>query len=415
MRNGNRKEGTMKKIAFLFFVTTVLSVGLLVPGMVPAKGVPGVTDDTIVIGQWGPQTGPAALWGAVARGTDCYFKMISEEGGIHGRKLKLLLRDDGYQPPRTKAAVKEMINHGVFAFVGGVGTATGMAVLDDIMEEKIPWVGMATGSSHWAYPLKRNIFATYPNYIDEAYILTQYAVETLDKKRIAFFYQNDDYGKEGLRGAEKYLKQKGMALTASVPVEMLDTDLSSHAIKLKASGADAVILWILPKHGAIMLGTAAKLGFQPQWLTSSTLSDYQLMWSITKGLWNGMIFGNFGLLPDSDHPVMLKYRKAYETYRLSEQERWGIFFYAGFLFAEPLVEGIRRAGRDLTREKLVESMETLKDFQGISGPITFTKDDHQGLKSVFLSKTVGKKMVIEGEEKAIPTAARLSDWISVPK
>jgi ABC-type branched-subunit amino acid transport system substrate-binding protein len=341
--------------------------------------------------------------------------MLNEEGGIHGRKLKLILRDDAYQPPKTKAVVKEMINQGVFAFVGGVGTATGMAVVDDIMDEEIPWVGMATGSTHWAYPPKKTIFATYPNYIDEGYILTRYAVETLGKQKIAFFYQNDDYGKEGLQGAEKYLKEKGMALAASASAEPMDTDLSSHCMKLKQSGADAVIMWVLPKHGAIMLGTAAKLGFQPQWLTSSTLSDYPLMWGITKGLWNGMIFGNFGLLPDSKDPLMVKYRKAYEKYRLSDQERWGVFFYAGFLFAEPLVEGLRRAGRDLTLDSFIEAMETLKDFQGISGPITFTKDQRQGLRSVFLSKCVGKKMVIEGEEKMVPTAEQLSDWISVPK
>jgi ABC-type branched-subunit amino acid transport system substrate-binding protein len=405
----------MKRKAFFFLMMTIVSVGLLVPCVATAEKVPGVTDDTIVIGQWGPQTGPAALWGAVARGTDSYFKMLSEEGGIHGRKLKLLLRDDGYQPPRTKAAVKEMVNQGVFAFVGGVGTATGMAVLNDVMEEKIPWVGMASGSRHWAYPPKRYVFATYPNYIDEAYILTRYAVETLGKQRIACFYQNDDYGKEGLQGAEKYLEEKGMALVASVSAEVLDTDLSSHCMKLKQSGADAVIFWIMPKHGAIMLGTAAKLGFTPQWLTSSTLSDFQLMWGITKGLWNGMIFGNFGLLPDSDHPLMVKYRKAYEKHRLSEQERWGVFFYAGFLFAEPLVEGLKRAGQDLTREKFVDAMETLTDSQGISGPITFTKDQRQGLRSVFVSQCVGKKMVIEGEEKLVPTATKLSDWISVPE
>jgi branched-chain amino acid transport system substrate-binding protein len=405
----------MKRRTLFFFVMTIVSVGLLAPGMAMAKRVPGVTDDTIVIGQWGPQTGPAALWGAVARGTDCYFKMLNEEGGIHGRKLKLILRDDAYEPPKTKAAVKEMINQGVFAFVGGVGTATGMAVLDDIMDEEIPWVGMATGSIHWAYPPKKTIFATYPNYIDEAYILTRYAVETMGKQKIAFFYQNDDYGKEGLQGAEKYLKEKGMALAASASAEPMDTDLSSHCMKLKQSGADAVIMWVLPKHGAIMLGTAAKLGFTPQWITSSTLSDYPLMWGITKGLWNGMIFGNFGLLPDSKDPLMVKYQQAYEKHRLSDQERWGVFFYAGFLFAEPLVEGLRRAGRDLTRDSFIEAMETLKDFQGISGPITFTKDQRQGLRSVFLSKCEGTKMVIEGEEKVVPTAERLSDWISVPK
>ncbi|MDQ7053139.1 MAG: ABC transporter substrate-binding protein [candidate division KSB1 bacterium] len=111
------------------------------------KGQRGVTDTEIVIGQWGPQTGPAALWGAVARGTAAYFKMINEEeGGIHGRKIRYIYRDDAYQPAKTKAVVKEMVeNEGVFAFVGGVGTAPGMAVKDYLVQNKVPWVGTGFG------------------------------------------------------------------------------------------------------------------------------------------------------------------------------------------------------------------------------------------------------------------------------
>ena len=118
-----------------------------------------------------------------------------------------------------------------------------------------------------------------------------------------------------------------------------------------------------------MLGTSAKLGFKPKWMACSTLSDYPLMYKITKGLWKGVVFGNFAELPDSQSELMVKYKKAQEKY--APNERWGVFFYAGFGFVEPMVEGLRRAGKDLTVDSFVKAMESLKDFQGIMGKISF--------------------------------------------
>ena len=356
--------------------------------------------EDIIIGQWGPQTGPAALWGAVARGTDCYFKMINDEGGINGRKIKYLMRDDGYQPPRTKAAVKEMLeNENAFAFAGGVGTAPGMAVKDYLNENKVPWVGPASGSTHWAFPPTKYLFGVYPLYCDEAAIMVDYAVNELGKTKIAFFYQNDDYGKGGLYGAELAMEEHGLKLVETVSAEIMDTDLSTHALKLKKSGADVVIMWVLPKHAAIMLGTSAKLSFAPQWMVSSTLSDMALMLDITKGLWKGVIFGNFAELPDSDSPLMKKYKAAQEKF--APTERWGVFFYAGFLFAEPLIEGLKQCGKNLTADNFVKAMEDLKDFQGIGPKLTFAPDIRQGSRSVFLSQCAE-----DGSAK------RLTDWVT---
>lgn len=384
----------------LQWVFAGLAMAVMLVTALPAGAERGITDTEIRIGQWGPQTGPAALWGAVARGTDCYFKMINDEGGIHGRMIRYFLRDDGYQPPRTKAVAKEMLERDeVFAFASGVGTAPGMAVKDYLHENKVPWVGPAAGSTHWAYPPTRYLFGVYPLYCDEAAILVNYAVKDLGKKRIAFFYQNDDYGKVGLYGARIALKNLGMEPAAEISAEIMDTDLSTHALKMKQVDADCVILWVLPKHGAIMMGTAAKLGFAPTWMTSSTLSDYPLMMEITKGLWKGVIFTNFGELPDSDHPLMVKYREAWKKY--APDERWGVFFYAGFLFVEPMVEALKRAGRDLTVERFVEAMESLTDFQGIGPVLTFGPDQRQGVRSVFLARV---------EEDG--TATRLTDWMT---
>ena len=392
-----------------------LALTLGLAGGALAAGTRGVTDTTIKIGQWGPQTGPAALWGAVARGTGCYLEMLNAEGGINGRKFEYFLRDDGYQPNRTKAIVKELLdNVGVFGFAGGVGTSPGMAVMGDLVKNDVPWVGASTGSTHWAFPPKKTVFAVYPNYPDEAAILTNYILFTLKKDKIAFFYQNDDYGKEGLKGALNELKAHGKALVAEVPVEVTDTDLASHVMKMKGSGAEVVIMWVLPKHAAIVLGTAAKLGYKPQWVTSSTLSDAPLMYKITKGLWNGVIFGNFAELPDSDNPLMVKYRAAFDKFADKKSDHWGVFFYAGFGFAEPMVEGIRRAGKDLTVDSFVKSMETLKGFKGIMGKITYAPGERQGMREVFLAKCDTAEMkTADGKTEKVGKAVRLSDWIEV--
>jgi ABC-type branched-subunit amino acid transport system substrate-binding protein len=388
---------------------------LAMAGLGAAAQARGVTDTTIKIGQWGPQTGPAALWGSVARGTGVYFEMLNAEGGINGRKIEYFLRDDGYQPNRTKAVVKELMeNVGVFGFASGVGTSPGMAVMSDLVANDVPWVGAATGSTHWAFPPKKTVFAVYPNYPDEAAILTNYILFTLKKEKIAFIYQNDDYGKGGLEGAQAEMKARGKKLVAEVPVEVTDTDLASHVMKLKQAGADAVIMWVLPKHAAILLGTSAKLGFKPEWVACSTLSDAPLMHKITKGLWKGVIFGNFAELPDSSAPLMVKYKAAFDKYADKKSDHWGVFFYAGFGFVEPMVEGIKRAGKDLTVDSFVKAMETLKEFKGIMGRVTFAPGERQGMREVFLARCDEAEVTTpDGKKDKMGKAVRLSDWIQV--
>lgn len=388
----------MKKTKVLAICGCILFLSLtLIPVALAERGV---TDTEIRIGQYGPQTGPAALWGAVARGTGCYFEMINAEGGIHGRKITYYLRDDGYMPPRTKAIAKELVeDKKVFAFASGVGTAGGMAIKKYLHKNRLPWVGPAAGSSHWAYPPTKYLFAVYPLYSDEADILVNHAVKKLGKKRIAVFYQNDDYGKLGLHGAKVALEKLGMKLVEAVSVSPLDSDLSSHTNKLKASKADCVIMFPGPKQGAIVLMTAAKMGFKPLWMATSTLSDTPIMYKITKGLFKDVIFVTFGELPDSKHPLMKKYKDAHDKF--APKDRWGIFFYAGFIFVEPMVEGLKRTGRNLTADNFVKAMETIKDFQGIGPKINFGPNQRQGARSMFLARCgEGGKPV------------RLSDWIT---
>ena len=257
----------------------VLAVALTLGLSFGVMAEEGVTDTEIHIGQWGPQTGPAAPWGAVARGTDAYFKMINAEGGINGRKLIHHMFDDGYNPAKTKAGVKELQEGiGMFAWVSGVGTSPGLSVVDYLMDRKIPWVGPSSGSLHWIEPPRKYLFAVYPLYYIEAKGLCEYAVKTLGKKRIAIAYQNDDYGKNGVKGAAEQLEKYGMKLVAQIPVENADTDMKPHIMKFKKADADVVLLWVTPTHAVRLVGTGKAMKFAPQWMSTSTCSDFPLMY-----------------------------------------------------------------------------------------------------------------------------------------
>jgi ABC-type branched-subunit amino acid transport system substrate-binding protein len=370
----------------------------------------GISDTEIHIGQWGPQTGPAAPWGSVARGTGDYFKMINAEGGIHGRKIVYHMFDDAYNPAKTKAGVKELQEGtGIFAWACGVGTAPGLAVRDYILSRKIPWVGPATGSSHWITPPNKYLFAAYPLYYIEAKALVRLGVEEMGFKRVAIAYQNDDYGKNGLEAARKELIAHGMKLVAAVPVELKDQDMKPHVMKLRQSKADMVLLWVGPVHAVRIIGTSKAMKFMPQFMSTSTCSDFPLLMHISKGLWQGVITTAFGELPDSDLPLMKKYKKEVHEQFAAKDERWGMFYYGGIIFVEPMVEGLKRAGRDLTRESFVSAMESIKGFKGIGGEISYDIFNPRngyacrgGMKEIYIIQC------LEGGK-----AKKLSDWTRI--
>jgi len=361
---------------------------------------PGFDGKEIRIAQWGPQTGPAAPWGSVARGTDILVKIVNDEGGIHGRKIKYFIRDDQYNPAQTKAVVKELVEReGIFAFVGGVSAAAGMAVKGYLAENKVIWVGPSTAINEYVFPVQPYLFAVYPLYDDEASILTKYAVEKLKAKKIAFFYQNDAYGKSGLDGCKDRMKALKMKLVEESSVEPGEKDLSSQMLRLKNSGADAVIMWVNPTSATIALKTAQTIGFKPQWISSNTLSDYPLMNKITGGLWEGVITGAFALPPDSNTPLLKKYREAAKKY--APEERWGTFYMAGILFAEPLIEALKKTGRNLSTEAVLKQLNAMKNFQGIGPPVTWSAGVHQGSDSIMIQKCGPKSTYI-----------LLQDWTS---
>jgi branched-chain amino acid transport system substrate-binding protein len=396
----------MKKLTLL----TLFAVFFWIFGIISfAVAEEGVTDTEIHLGQWGPQTGPAAAWGSLQRGTDAYFKMINANGGIHGRKIVYHMFDDGYNPAKTKAGVKELQEGvGIFAWASGVGTAPGLAVKKYLMDRKVPWVGPAAGSSHWVNPPQKYLFGVYPLYSLEAKVLTDYAINTLRKKRIAIAYLNDDYGKGGLDGAIEALEKRGLKLVAKVPVELKDTDMKPHVMKLKKSKAEVVLLWTNVSNAIRIIGVSKAMRFAPQFMSTSTCSDFPLMMHISKGLWEDVITASFSELPDGNNALLKKYKKEVYKKYAAKTERWGIFYYGGILFTEPLVEAMKQCGRNLTRERLVKKLEGLKNFKGIGPVVSYKRFDpkdpmcRQGSKATFLVKCMkGGK------------SNRLTDWISM--
>ncbi|MGD9121129.1 MAG: ABC transporter substrate-binding protein, partial [Desulfobacterales bacterium] len=202
----------------------------------------------------------------------------------------------------------------------------------------------------------------------------------------------------------------GMQLVAEVPVELKDQDMKPHVMKLRQSEADMVLLWVGPGHAARFVGTSTAMKFAPQFMTVSTCSDFPLMMHISKGLFKGVIATTFGELPDSDLPLMQKYKKdAYEKFA-AKGERWGLFYYAGILFVEPMVEALKRAGRDLTREKFIAAMESIIGFKGIGGEVSYGifnpdrgYETRGGMKEVFIIQCLE-----DGKAK------KLTDWMKIP-
>lgn len=368
-----------------FLASLLVMVIVAMAAVVSAQVPKGFDDGEIRIGQWGPQTGPAAAWGSVARGSKLLFDLVNEEGGIHGRKIRYFIRDDMYNPAQTAAVVKELVERvGIFAFVGGVGSATGMAVKDYLAANKIIWVGPSAADDAFVFPTNPYIFAVYPLYKDEGSILAKYIVEKLKLTKIGMLYQNDSYGKDGLEGVNQRLATYKLKLVAEIPVEPGEKDLASQILKLKNAGAETVVMFVNPTTAVIALRTSGTIGYKPQWVSSNTLSDYPLMHRITGGLWEGVITGGFGEVPDSMNPLMVKYREAAK--RLAPGERWGTFYYAGILFADPLVEALKKVGRSLSTEATLRALNSIKDHQTIGPKVTWTEKQHQGTDSIQIMK-----------------------------
>jgi ABC-type branched-subunit amino acid transport system substrate-binding protein len=381
------------------WVGILLFVILIFTSPLSAKEkVPGVTDKEVVVGWTTPLSGPAALWGVTGLGAKAWADYINDQGGVYGRKIKVILMDDGYNPTRAMANLQKMKGQ-VFAVCGLLGTAVLHATKDFFPENKIPLITAYGDIRIWAKMPKdklKYIFIAYPDYEDEAIYITNYAAGKLGAKKIALFYQNDDYGKMALAGVENALgDMKGdVKLVAAVPYEVTERSLGTHALNLKKSGADAVIIYATPSHGALIIKEMAKADFHPKVLTTFTLGD-PIMYRIAGDAWEGTYIalpGNSGVPgsePEADRVV--KILKKYNP-KLKGKEYLALF---GAVSMMHFVQGLKNAGPNLTPETLLMGMEKIKDWkpEGIGAPVTYGPDRHHGSNASRMGQARGGKHV----------------------
>jgi branched-chain amino acid transport system substrate-binding protein len=361
---------------------------LLATSAAAAPAVPGVTDTEITIGITGPLSGPAAAWGTIALASEAYAKYVNDQGGVHGRKLKIVLKDDGYNPGRAVANFNEM-KDSVFAVIGTVGTAVLNANKDLVAEAGLPLVYPLGNVQVFAKQPKakvRTVFQAYPDYTDEAEFIVQQAAKLENVKKVGFFGQNDDYGKLGLDGVKKGLqKLPDVKLVGEVFYEVTDRELGTHALKMKESGAEAVLLYSTPTHAAGLVKEMAKVGYRPKIFASFTLYDRDTMFRLVGDLWEGAYFNaTQGLRGE---PAGDRYIEIVTRIEPKLKGREG-FCVQGGADVAILVEGLKRAGRDLTREGFVKAMETIQGYTdgGLTAPISFGPDRHHGYNTVRMMR-----------------------------
>ncbi len=352
----------------------------------PAAAAPGVTDTEVVIGSFGPQDGPAGAYGVIDRTIAAYFNMVNEQGGINGRKVRFIYENDSYAPAKTVAAVKKLVEEDkVFALVAGLGTANNLAVMDYLVQNNVPHVAPATGSTAMAVPLKKNVFAVQINYMTEGLLLTQYAVEQLKAKKVAVFYQNDSFGKEGLDTVNGELKKRGLPEAIGVSYEAADTNFASQALKLQTSGADAVIIYAVPKPGASVIAEMGKLGYAPKLLSSAIINDPAIFDLAGKAIDGLVIPAWIPAWDDLTNPEIVEYQAFMKKY--APKEQMGGFSLSGYVEAQVLSEGLKRTGKELTRDNFIKAMETIKDWDGSVLPsVSYSATDHAGVKTAYLQK-----------------------------
>ena len=348
----------------------------------------GVTDGSILIGQSVPLTGPAQELGIEMRlGAKLYFDHINSQGGVNGRKIKLLTLDDGYEPERATANTRQLVDKDdVFALFGYVGTPTSLAALQVSNPAGVPFFGAFTGAEALRTPFNRLIFNVRASYGDETEkIVEQFT--SLNVKRIAVFYQNDAYGKAGLTGVEKAMAKRNLQLVATATVERNSVDVAAAVKTLVAAKPDMVVMVTTYKSTAAFINAMRAAGSAPQFYTVSFVGSRALANELGAA---GAGVGISQVVPfpwASSIPVVRDYQKALAASGSGRDVSFTSL--EGYIAAKVFVEGLRRSGKDLSRDRFVSAMENLRNFDTGGFTVNFTPGNHNG--STFVELTIIRK------------------------
>lgn len=369
-----------------------------------AAETPGVTDNSILIGSCSALDGPARFLGSqTVLGATTYLHSVNDAGGVLGRKIQLLAFDDSYDPDKAPSCFKRMTKEGVFALGFFVGTPTAKVYVPMAQEEKIPVIGLFTGAQMLYEPLKRYVINVRASYYDE----TREQVDKLwdiNVRKISIIYQDDAFGKTVLDGVKLALQKHNAAPVALGTFARGSMDIDAGLRDVMAARPQAVVLVGPYSPVAAIVKKAHAAGWRPQFLTVSFVGTEEFIKEAGPDAEGTIITQVVPPYDRTDYPSVALYRQYLAKYYPDQQPSFVSL--EGFLDAMVLVEGLKRAGRDVTREKFIAGVESIHEMNigmGSKLVLDYGPSDHKGFDSVY--PTIVKN--------SRPTL--LTDWSTVGK
>ncbi|KQT93767.1 amino acid-binding protein [Marmoricola sp. Leaf446] len=370
----------------------------------------GVTDDSVKIGGHFPLTGVAAPgYSEIPTGAKAYYDYVNAAGGVNGRTIDYLVRDDGYDPTKTSTVTNELVlKEKIFAMVGGLGTPTHGAVVDFLNDEEVPDLFVSSGSLAWGEdPAEKPwTFGWQTDYESEGKVIGQYVAKNFPDAKVGLFLQDDDLGADGEKGLQQYI---GDQVVETVRYTSGNTDVAPQISALQSSGADLVIGFNTPSYTALSQLTSLKLGFKPQWFYTNVGSDATLVGSLLSRFSEGAVKGGASSLDgvlttkyldtvdDADSEWIKLWKKVWE--QEGDDQPLTNYRVYGMAQAYTFVQALQAAGKDLTRQGIVDALEEQGgDFEGpMVAPFAYSKDSHMGTTGMRVASLDGAKVVPETE------------------
>jgi len=345
--------------------------------------VPGVTPKTIVLGESAAFTGPAAQLGIqLNAGTKAYFDHVNAQGGIYGRKIELRTRDDRYEANLCVENTKKLIEEDkVFALVSYVGTPTTVAAMPIFTEAKVPLIGPFTGAEALRSPVNRYIFNVRASYYDETEKIVEQLVSTGNHK-IAVFYQDDAYGQAGLKGVQIAMDKRNMKIAALGKVERNTVKVEDAVKTINAAEPDGVVM--------ISAYTSIAEFVRQMKAAGSTTQFHNVSFVGAKALSDALKDEGHGVaisqvVPFPWSPSIAIVKEYQEVMAKAGNTDFNFSSLEGYIVAKVTVEGLKRAGKDLTREKLIAALESMNKVDMGDFTVSFSPTNHSGSKFVDLT------------------------------
>jgi branched-chain amino acid transport system substrate-binding protein len=353
-----------------FSAALVLAATLSTAASAQKKYDTGASDTEIKIGNIMPYSGPASAYGVIGKTEEAYFKKINAEGGINGRKINFITYDDAYSPPKTVEQARKLVESDeVLLIFNSLGTPPNSAIQKYMNSKKVPQLFVATGATKWNDPKEFPwTMGWQPNYQSESIIYAKYILKNHPNAKIAVLYQNDDYGKDYLKGFKDGLGAKAASMIAiEDSYEVSEPTIDSHIVKMKATGADVFFNITTPKFAAQAIKKNAEIGWKPLHFLNNVSGS---IGSVIKpaGFENAQDIISSQYFKDptdaqwKSDPAMKAWNEFLDKY-YPEANRADASVMYGFIVAQGLVQVLKACGDDLTRENVMKQAASLRDFE----------------------------------------------------